>query len=293
MGVLCHNPLQAPRYQFDLMLQKVRLVSWCVATASSLKGRDMGMWLGGRTGLMPSSHSHRAELTVSLLETLQIITPKNQASGNWKIWPLLLSWNIGTSIRHWACSSSSGQRSSKSGMIRRRWGGEYPWAAGCLLVASKSSEINRAYGRFSTLQHKNNYKNHLIPLRIAVSITHCSYDTFCLRGIRIKLWQNFPNRALQHSLMLKGKLVISSSAGKLWTITRCMSSITQVILMFAWGQEFPVAAVIITVIAGRCICSEWNEWSDECVRNSMAGWALWAHLHSKDSVHPVHTSLIF
>lgn len=233
------------------------------------------------------AHSHRAELTVSLLENPPNNHPKK--SGKWELEDLA-SLAI---LKHWSIPKTlSGQRSSKSGMIRRRWGGEYPWAAGCLLVASKSSEINRAYGRFSTLQHKNNYKNHLIPLRIAVSITHCSYDTFCLWGIRIKLWQNFPNRALQHSLMLKGKLVISSSAGKLWTITRCMSSITQVILMFAWGQEFPVAAVVITVIARRCICSEWNEWSDECVRNSMAGWALWVHLHSKDSVHPVHTSLI-
>lgn len=69
MGVLCHNPLQAPRYQSDLMLQKVRLLSWYVATTSSLNGRDMGSWMGGRTGLMPSSHGHRAGLTVSLLES--------------------------------------------------------------------------------------------------------------------------------------------------------------------------------------------------------------------------------
>lgn len=49
MRVLCHNPLQALRYQSDLILQKVRLVSWYVATTSSLSGRDMGSWMG--TGL--------------------------------------------------------------------------------------------------------------------------------------------------------------------------------------------------------------------------------------------------
>lgn len=101
MGVLCHNPLQAPRYQSDLMLQKVRLLSWYVATTSSLNGRDMGSWMGGRTGLMPSSHGHRAGLTVSLLES-PLNNHKKKKSDKWKLedlasFAILKCWS---SVRH-------------------------------------------------------------------------------------------------------------------------------------------------------------------------------------------------
>lgn len=121
-----------------------------------------GIMDGGRTGLMPSSHSPRAGLTVNLLGS-----PLNNHQKKIS--------QVGIARSGLACylemlvhktfnfTADPVGREVASQEILRGWGGNTPEQLVRILVASESSENSRVYGRLSTLQHKNSYKTHLIP----------------------------------------------------------------------------------------------------------------------------------